>query len=46
MESMNNEELYGHYLKLNTDLFQTYFAMSRGIATEINYLEQKEEEID
>jgi len=38
--------MYDHNVSLNQDLFQTYFNMSVTIATEINYLERKDEELD
>ncbi len=31
---------------MNKDLFQTYFNMSMSIAHELNYLEQKDDELD
>ena len=43
---MNEVELYDHSIHLNQDLFQTYFNMSIGLATELNYLEAKDEELD
>ena len=45
-EAMSEQELYDHSVKLNTDLFQTYFGMSKALATELNYLDQKDDEIE
>ena len=44
--SMNEVSLYDHSVTVNADLFQTYFNMSIGLATELNYLEKKEEELN
>ena len=38
-ETMNEVELYDHSVKMNTDLFQIYFGMSKSLAGEINYLD-------
>lgn len=46
METYNQGELYEHEKKLNADLFQTYFNMSIGIATELNELEKHNENMD
>ena len=43
---MNEVELYDHSVKMNTDLFQIYFGMSKSLAGEINYLDQKDDEIE
>ena len=43
---VREEELYDHSIALNQDLFQTYFNMSISIATEMNYLEKKDDELD
>ncbi len=40
------DSIYDHSLKLNQDLFQTYFNMSISLAHEMNYLEGKDEELD
>ena len=45
-DSMNEHELYDHQIKMNQDLFQIYFAMSKSLAGEINYLDQKDDEIE
>jgi len=31
---------------MNTELFQTYFNMSIALATELNYLDKKDDEIE
>ena len=43
---MNETELYDHSIKMNTELFQTYFSMSKALATELNYLDKKDDEIE
>ena len=45
-ENMNEVELYDHSVHVNEDLFQVYFNMSIGLATELNYLDAKDEELD
>ena len=45
-ENMNEVELYDHSVHLNQDLFQVYFNMSIGLATELNYLEEKDDDLD
>ena len=45
-DTMNEIELYDHSVKMNTDLFQIYFGMSKSLAGEINYLDQKDDEIE
>lgn len=46
VKSIDHSQTYDHSLKMNQDLFQTYFNMSMGIASELNYLEAKDDELE
>lgn len=39
-ENVTQDALYNHSVKMNEDLFQTYFSMSIGLAKELNYIEE------
>lgn len=40
IENVNEVELYNHSVKMNEDLFQTYFGMSMSLAKELQYIEE------
>ena len=45
-QNMNEVQIYDHSVTVNQDLFQTYFNMSIGLAGELNYLGQKEDDLN
>jgi len=44
--NVNEVELYDHSIHMNENLFQNYFNMSLGLATELNYLDVVDEELE
>lgn len=44
--NVNEVALYDHNVHMNENLFQTYFTMSMGLATELNYLEKVDDDLE
>ena len=46
MSHMEETELYDHSVKVNQDLYSNYFNISMSLASELNYLDEKDEEME